>query len=63
MGMDRHWIKCECGSCGNLADIRVEENDGWTFNTGGQKPVSYKFQRGLVWWGTARRWNVNAENG
>ena len=25
--MDRYWVKQQCGDCGKLADIRVEEND------------------------------------
>ncbi len=31
MSRDRYWKKQECASCGKSADIRVEENDEWSF--------------------------------
>ena len=33
--MDRYSIKKECDGCGKVAEIRVEENDGWRFQRRG----------------------------
>ena len=48
MSMDRHWIKAECGSCGKLVAIRVEENDGWRYQRRGAETRVIQVSEGFV---------------
>lgn len=48
MSMDRYPIKRECGSCGKVADIRVEENDGWRFQRRGAERRAIQVSEGFA---------------